>query len=183
MREKGFTLIELLVVIAIIGLLSSVVLASLNTAREKAKVAHAVAQIREFRTVVSTYLIDTGAYPPDCGLTCTASTDPYLNALGVSGWHGPYFPGGVYALAHPWGGHFTIAVYDVTGDGQEEVYFFLDDDAPGMNSNDNTGTIPTSALIAIDRTVDDGNLATGDARGDSLGYLSAVGELVFVPRF
>lgn len=41
-RRKGFTLIELLVVISIISLLSSIVFASLSTAKEKARVTGAI---------------------------------------------------------------------------------------------------------------------------------------------
>ena len=55
---KGFTLIELLVVIAIIGILSSVVLASLNTARSKGNDAGVKANLNSVGTQAALYLSD-----------------------------------------------------------------------------------------------------------------------------
>ncbi len=52
---KGFTLIELLVVIAIIGILSSVVLASLNTARSKGTDASIKSQLNSLRSQAVIY--------------------------------------------------------------------------------------------------------------------------------
>lgn len=53
--NKGFTLIELLVVIAIIGILSSVVLASLNTARDKGTDAAIKANLANARAQAELY--------------------------------------------------------------------------------------------------------------------------------
>jgi type II secretion system protein G len=61
--RKGFTLIELLVVIAIIGILASVVLASLNTARAKSRDATRLSQTREVEKALQMYFADSGTYP------------------------------------------------------------------------------------------------------------------------
>lgn len=62
-KNKGFTLIELLVVIAIIGILSSVVLASLNTARVKARDTRRVADIKSIQLALEFYYDAKNAYP------------------------------------------------------------------------------------------------------------------------
>jgi len=58
--QKGFTLIELLVVIAIIGILSSVVLASLNSARNKGSDANIKANLANARAQAELYYDSTG---------------------------------------------------------------------------------------------------------------------------
>jgi prepilin-type N-terminal cleavage/methylation domain-containing protein len=62
-QQSGFTLIELLVVISIISLISSVILASLNTARAKARDAAILADVKTLATALELYYDDHGEYP------------------------------------------------------------------------------------------------------------------------
>ncbi len=63
-RTRGFTLIELLVVISIIGLLSSIVLASLNTARAKARDAALFEGTHQLMLALELYYNQNGQFPP-----------------------------------------------------------------------------------------------------------------------
>jgi len=67
--KKGFTLIELLVVISIIGLLASVVLASLNTARSKARDAQRLGDLHQLQNALLLYYDKNGQYP-DTAAAC-----------------------------------------------------------------------------------------------------------------
>ncbi|MEK7541735.1 MAG: prepilin-type N-terminal cleavage/methylation domain-containing protein [Patescibacteria group bacterium] len=78
MRRRGFTLIELLVVISIIGLLSSIVLTSVNSARAKARDARRIADLNQIRTALEFYFDANGYYPQsNCGWDCNGYRHSY----------------------------------------------------------------------------------------------------------
>ena len=81
-KNKGFTLIELLVVVAIIGILASVILASLNSARNKGKGASIKSNLRNMITQMELSYLDNNNYG---GLnTGGTSWRPNTNCLSTS---------------------------------------------------------------------------------------------------
>ncbi|MDQ5893600.1 MAG: ral secretion pathway protein [Patescibacteria group bacterium] len=87
-NKKGFTLIELLVVISIIGLLSSVVLASLSSSRVKGRDAKRISDIRQLRNALELHRDALGYYPSTLSSLIptyikSISTDPSGAAGGV----------------------------------------------------------------------------------------------------
>jgi general secretion pathway protein G len=61
--KAGFTLIELLVVISIIGILATVVVANMNSARSRARDAARKSDMKNIQTALRLYYNDKGAYP------------------------------------------------------------------------------------------------------------------------
>ena len=88
MKNKAFSLIELLVTIAIISLLSSIIFASLSSARQKAEVAKANSELKEIEKAVEITRLSNSnsSLPVQTDITksfneTTATTDPAYVAL------------------------------------------------------------------------------------------------------
>lgn len=83
MKRQGFTLIELLVVIAIIGLLSTLAVVALGSARVKARDSKRLSDLKQLQTAFELYYTDQNSYPPGTSVSLGDATHACLNA---SGW-------------------------------------------------------------------------------------------------
>ncbi len=118
MNKKGFTLIELLVVIAIIGLLSTLAVVALGSAREKARDSKRLSDLKQIQTALELYYTDNSVYPAvdpmqalgngnyaclnASGFAATGCATPYMSIV-------PTDPGtGSYIYRSPSGTAYTI---------------------------------------------------------------------------
>ena len=85
--KAGFTLIELLVVIAIIGILSSVVLASLNSARRKGRDSRRISDVKQLQLALELFYDNNSSEYPDA-LSSLAPT--YISVVSTDPQSGSY---------------------------------------------------------------------------------------------
>ena len=105
--KRGFTLIELLVVIGIIGILSSVILASLSFARQKSRDGKRVAEITQMTRALEIFYDSNQRYPSttpagfsgvDAGIQLLASLRflPSVTPIPPPGANSRYIYHGIY---------------------------------------------------------------------------------------
>ncbi len=113
--SRGFSLVEILIVISIIGVLVSVVIPSMNEARDNALVAATQIDLDGIKTAMQVLYNDTGYYPNGAVSVCRstlpsgnerdlslATSSLLANGSGLSGWGGPYVGGAIDKWGTPY---------------------------------------------------------------------------------
>ena len=153
-KKAGFTLIELLVVIAIIGILASVVLASLNSARKKSRDARRVSDIKEVQLALELYFDEKIEYP--------VGTSGFSVAIGLVKTEG-FLP--------------TVPDDPLSGTGQNEYFYCRYTGGTsyhlGANLEENNTSILSGDKDAVDASCSgEGTAITGTDTGDCVGATS-----------
>ncbi|MBI2444009.1 MAG: type II secretion system protein GspG [Candidatus Magasanikbacteria bacterium] len=129
MKTKGFTLIELIVVVAIIGLLSTLAVVALGSARVKARDAKRLSDLKQMQTALELYYTDKNAYPAGTNVTLGAGDYACLNGSGfqATGCANPYMG---QVPADPQSGAY---VYTVSGANDYTITATLEGDTSGLS--------------------------------------------------
>jgi general secretion pathway protein G len=88
-RQRGFTLIEIMVVVIIIGLLAAVIVPTVISKVDDAKIAKAKQDIQSLEAALSMYYLDNSKYPTnEQGLTALIQqpTDPTIKHWRAGGY-------------------------------------------------------------------------------------------------
>jgi type IV pilus assembly protein PilA len=146
-RSAGFTLVEIMIVVVIIGFLASMAIPAFQKARRNSQNAAFANDLRQMRAAVEQCTMELGGYPPD-GYPGSFPTE--LEA---------YLPTGIATRTTPLGGLWD---WDYEQFGVKA----------GISVQSPTAEI--DQLQEVDRLIDDGNLATGNFRARSSGYIFVV---------
>jgi len=139
-KSKGFTLIELLVVIAIIGILATIVLVSLNSARQKARDVRRIGDLRQVALGLEMYYDDNAEYPDGAAACTNANWDTMAGLIEA-------------------GGYMTVVPNDPTDSGSY-VYMYGIDAVSGNQDYTLKATLENANNAALDTDAGDGNGCT-----------------------
>jgi len=121
----GFTLIEIMVVIVIIGLLAAVIVPTIVSKVDDAKVAKAKSDVQSLETALTMFYVDNSKYPTtEQGLAALVKqpTDPTIR-----NWKRPYLD---RVSKDPWGNDYQYVLPGTHGK-QYDVYSLGADGQPG----------------------------------------------------
>ena len=145
--RAGFTLTELMIVVAVIGLLAIIAIPCFARARERSLNTRFVADLQVAKAAFIEYAADHGTYPPDTmpGVVPNGMAD-YLRRIA---WTEPPTIGGQWDWDNAqFGFKAGVSVYRPTAS--------------------------IAQMTEIDQMIDDGNLATGDFRSRTDGYIGII---------